>query len=694
MSVSESVSEAGRPAGEGAMDAVKKRLNGQKAGKLAGFLLFLLLAFGVFSTVTYLFRNTGYDRSHVVGIQKEGPLDVVYVGSSSAHVYWQPLKAWRDCGFTSYSLSTNSLQAEAVRAYMEEALPHHPKLFVVDVRPFQFYNDEEWEGSLRDSTDSMDLLSPARFHLLRDYFSHRRISESTDVLSYYFDIAKYHTKTENLSDPAAWEFWRNNGRSVNKGWEWNFDQLHEYLEPPRDFETQARGELPENSVRILNQLLDWCRGKDFEVLFVVCPYHMRFVDMKDFNTIRDMVERAGYRFLNAAEHYVEIGLDFATDYYNTPHVNVLGARKYTAWLEKFIQDTYALPDHRGEEAYAAWDQDADRFAAEEREFIPLVLDRITEEIRGEDILARMRRTASFEDWSLMAKDDRFILLVGGKNDFAWPQGAAARAQLHAWGISGGEQVFLRVLQNGELLYTSEEFRERDKQGYLSWLDYRFGYDDQDRGYLFLEGKDYGMPDGGITVTVLDANFKKAVGRFWIHEDGKGGLTVSDTTDAVDLISPDYGIRGTDVDLSDASRLALRGAEVIPDAGLGRPGVLCTGRLPRDPEDPADSLQAWLLEEDYVGFSLELEDAEPWRFLLFNGRKVAGHGQPTVFAYDDAGNVVSRVVATHDHMDNETVLYRLDLTDLSGPLYIVFNGGYIDESGSEASSFLFSDLRLY
>lgn len=203
-----------------------------------------------------------------------------------------------------------------------------------------------------------------------------------------------------------------------------------------------------------------------------------------------------------------------------------------------------------------------------------------------------------------------------------------------------------------------------------------------------------MQEGGINVTVLDVNFKQAVGQFFIAPDGAGGLTVTDQTDRIDVIRQEYGIRGTEVDLKDTAHVALRGAEIVSDAGLGRPGVLCTGRLDRDAEDPATSLEAYLLDEDFIGFSLELDDAEPWRFLLFNGRKVTAHGQPTVYAYDDAGHVVAEVVGKHDHMDNETVLYRLDLTDLSGPLYLVFNGGYIDESGSESSQFLFSDLRLF
>ena len=88
-------------------------LDRKKATQILGFILFVVILLKVFSSTTYIFRNAGYDRNHIVGIDNE-KVDMVYVGGSAAFVYWQPLKAWKDCGFTSYLYATNSIQGEQI----------------------------------------------------------------------------------------------------------------------------------------------------------------------------------------------------------------------------------------------------------------------------------------------------------------------------------------------------------------------------------------------------------------------------------------------------------------------------------------------------------------------------------------------------------------------------------------------------
>ena len=83
-----------------------------------GFCIFVGIIVQVFFGVTYLFRNTDDDRRHIAGLKQE-KVDMVYVGGSAAFVYWQPLKAWNECGYTSYNYATNSIQAESIKAYIE-----------------------------------------------------------------------------------------------------------------------------------------------------------------------------------------------------------------------------------------------------------------------------------------------------------------------------------------------------------------------------------------------------------------------------------------------------------------------------------------------------------------------------------------------------------------------------------------------
>ena len=60
--------------------------------------------------------------------------------------------------------------------------------------------------------------------------------------------------------------------------------------------------------------------------------------------------------MNCSRNLEEFGFDSGSDYWNNGHWNILGAEKITAWLAPKLQSTYDLPDHRGDEAYSAWEE--------------------------------------------------------------------------------------------------------------------------------------------------------------------------------------------------------------------------------------------------------------------------------------------------------------------------------------------------
>ena len=64
-----------------------------------------------------------------------------------------------------------------------------------------------------------------------------------------------------------------------------------------------------------------------------------------------------YVDFDTEEIRAQVGLDPAVDYYDQGHVNLTGSVKVSEWLGNYLDQTYDLPDHRGEEAYAQWDID-------------------------------------------------------------------------------------------------------------------------------------------------------------------------------------------------------------------------------------------------------------------------------------------------------------------------------------------------
>lgn len=485
--------------------------NRKKIVSFVGSFVFIIILAKVFCTVTYLFRDAGYDRNRFVGIEQE-KLDMVYIGGSAVAVYWEPLKAWNDCGFTSYNYATNSIPAENIQAYLEEArTSQEPEVFVIDARAFQYYSDDPEEPGLRHGTDGMDLTSAARYKLLYDYFKNRNISEDTDIISYYLDIAKYHTNTENLGFGAVWGYKNNDGICPDKGWEW-MDE-YAYLEEPADFYTEERAELSENASEILHKLLTYCQDEQLKVLFVVCPYYVTREDQAKYNTIGDIVKSYGFDYLNANEHYADMGIDFSSDFYNRNHVNLFGATKYTAFLENYLVHHYNLPDHRGDADYASWDVDYQRFVQEEAAHAATVQSKMEYVQRSGEIIRQMENAGSLAEWAELASGYRYALLIATTGEYQWPQNIADQNILTRWGMKPDGEKAIRVIINDQVKYSNASDGAVAADGVLGeWGDTPY-HISVENGIprIQVNGEEAAIDQSGIHIVVFDNNYRKVVG---------------------------------------------------------------------------------------------------------------------------------------------------------------------------------------
>ena len=127
--------------------------------------------------------------------------------------------------------------------------------------------------------------------------------------------------------------------------------------------TDERGPLADEAAETLEEVLDYCDSLEQDVLFVLSPFSLKEEQAKQFNTVIDTVESRGYTVLNFnTEEMIEtLDIDWDTDFYNSKHVNYLGAQKYTAYLTAYLAAHYDLEDHRGDSAYQSWEDALDYY---------------------------------------------------------------------------------------------------------------------------------------------------------------------------------------------------------------------------------------------------------------------------------------------------------------------------------------------
>ena len=154
-----------------------------------------------------------------------------------------------------------------------------------------------------------------------------------------------------------------------------------------------------------------------------------------------------------------------------------------------------------------------------------------------------------------------------------------------------------------------------------------------------------------------------------------------------------GVEPLHIDLRDNGLVAIQNAEIVEDQYNGANGILCTGCIQR-PSESEISVSDYLRDTEYIGFKYSVDDISKYKYLVFYGKKISDHGQLGVYVYDNNGNELTECTQRYNDLDNEWHQYLIDISQFGGGATIIFNGGYIDNSGNADSQYVFSDITLY
>ncbi len=138
---------------------------------------------------------------------------------------------------------------------------------------------------------------------------------------------------------------------------------------------------------------------------------------------------------------------------------------------------------------------------------------------------------------------------------------------------------------------------------------------------------------------------------------------------------------------------LESADKVSDQYYGQPGVECHGSLDREVKD-SKSVAEYVYDVQYIGAKITVKDIGKYNYLVFYGKLENKNGQPGVYIYDDKGKKISELSESYHDIDNNWKQYIIDISKIKGDVTIIFNGGYIDNSGDPDSAYVFSGMKLY
>nr|MBQ8252888.1 hypothetical protein [Lachnospiraceae bacterium] len=329
-----------------------------------GSFLFLSGAVIIFVCISYMMRPVdNRNDGMMMGFygEKNHSLDVIALGSSSVYRFLNNPVLWEEYGITSYNLATGSMQSDVYEMLINESLKtQSPDIILIETRPYIQINQNKKKEDIyfRKASDYMKY-SWDRIHYINEY-----TDDKEKRFQLYFDIVFYHGLWKEF---GLGNIYRVDNEYVDrmKGWRSVFESVP--MNVPKDYSYVSEQSIEAEKEKELERLIEYCERRGVEILFVATPWEMNEERVAQNRYLERIITEKGYRFLNCNDHIDEIGLNYATDFYDEKHVNVFGAEKVTRFIGQYITENYDMDLTHDKSTISEWDKVLDRYAQEEQE---------------------------------------------------------------------------------------------------------------------------------------------------------------------------------------------------------------------------------------------------------------------------------------------------------------------------------------
>lgn len=343
---------------------------GKKLRRLLGSLAFLALlcAFVLAADRVTLRKESVVKFGPFFGDQEQ--YDALFVGDSHVVNGVFPMELWRDYGIASYNLASYGCTLPMSYWMMMNALDYaSPKLIVIGVKDVD--KDYKLGGSGGEAHTALDAfpLTRTKLRAIEDLMNDPEAECFEDSgasyrdlrWEYVFPLGKYHSRWSELTRE---DFFPTPG--VQKG-----ASMAVRVAEPRDYDILDEWDMQEEDglgFDYLRRMIEECQARGIGVLLAHLPFPPSDENQRAANAVRPIAEEYGVDYVDFVN--LDCVADYGADCYDTfSHLNPSGARKVTDFLGRYMAAHYALPDHRGEPAYASWDADYAAYLAYKRELL-------------------------------------------------------------------------------------------------------------------------------------------------------------------------------------------------------------------------------------------------------------------------------------------------------------------------------------
>ena len=319
----------------------------------------------VFAT-TIVLRSKDSDFKYGDFFDKADQIDVLFIGSSHVINAINPAVLYGEYGITSYNMGGHGSIMQATYWELKEALQYcNPKCVVVDTFMLQknykyldemdeSYSDEERASSISQLHLNMDCwpLNELKVEAINDLIKDDEVKKQ-----FLADFYVYHNRWEELDKNDYKALWGTQDRNELFGAEMRYGiELTPGIYPNPEDDYGLGGETI--GEEYLRKIIDECQRNDIGVITTFLTCSATTDDKRVMDSTRIISEAYDVPFVNMQDLGV---VDLYTDMNDTGHMNALGSIKATKYIGQILSDTGVFKDHRGDEAYADWQEKSDAF---------------------------------------------------------------------------------------------------------------------------------------------------------------------------------------------------------------------------------------------------------------------------------------------------------------------------------------------
>lgn len=320
-----------------------KKLTWIRAGKLAALAVPALLLMLLFPVNDYA------DAVRIRNFYLESPnsLDVVVLGSSEDYAGFSPVLAYEEYGFTSFPYVFSANDFSIFAEQLEEVLRvQSPSMIVVNIGELTTLRPHD-DTVLREFLAGIPL-SAHKVSMIRKY------GDPKEILSYYIPFIVNHGKADRR---MLGDYLKTNAAVHRRGYTLlkgaitftgsgeNWDGP--YVTPINTSGDHSTTQLWPEVIAQCQTVLEACgKHPEIQFVFINSPHRLtteeRYRDYQRINAAGELIEEAGYPFLNLESMTDEIGIVPETDFYNNHHMNLYGQYKTTRYLCRILTEQYHL----------------------------------------------------------------------------------------------------------------------------------------------------------------------------------------------------------------------------------------------------------------------------------------------------------------------------------------------------------------